>query len=164
MSDEKQQSINEYYDQMRRQIEHEDDLITQRLSWLMASQSFLFTAYAIVLNGLQPHNGGTPLETTKLNFCHLVPIAGIVSSALIYASIWGGVLEIRTLRKLWSSLGLEAAPANLPPIQSGGLPFLLGQMTAPSFPRQKPCTRRWPSGSESPDPSCSTPPSLRTER
>ena len=40
-----------YGDAVRRQIEHEDVLIVNRLSWLIASQSFLFTAYAIMLNG-----------------------------------------------------------------------------------------------------------------
>ena len=38
----------ERYQLFRSRIEHEDTLILQRLSWLMASQSFLFTAYAIV--------------------------------------------------------------------------------------------------------------------
>ena len=89
-------------DQIRRQIEHEDNLITQRLSWLLASQSFLFTAYSIVLTGLHPgENSGTPLELSKLGLCHFLPVAGIVSSALIYASICGGMLAIRQLRQLW---------------------------------------------------------------
>ena len=32
-------------------LSHEDDLINQRISWLVNSQSFLLTAYAITLNG-----------------------------------------------------------------------------------------------------------------
>ena len=42
----------EYYRLIRERIEHEDNLVVQRLLWLVASQSFLFTACAIVLNGL----------------------------------------------------------------------------------------------------------------
>jgi len=30
--------------------QHEDNLTVQRLSWLMAAQSFLFTGYAIIAN------------------------------------------------------------------------------------------------------------------
>ena len=33
-------------------LSHEDDLVNQRVSWLVNSQSFLLTAYAITLNGL----------------------------------------------------------------------------------------------------------------
>ena len=32
-------------------LSHEDDLVNQRVSWLVNSQSFLLTAYAITLNG-----------------------------------------------------------------------------------------------------------------
>jgi hypothetical protein len=45
-------STLERYQVFRNRIEHEDNLIMQRFSWLMASQSILFTAYAIVPNGL----------------------------------------------------------------------------------------------------------------
>lgn len=132
MSEGNHQEICDYYDQIRHQIEHEDNLVTQRLSWLMASQSFLFTAYAIVLNGLQPAEAGAPLEDSKLNFCHLLPTAGIISTALIYASILGGLLAIKRLRKLWLSMGTEAVSVNRPPIQSCGIPTILGQ-SAPWF-------------------------------
>ena len=37
----------EYYQIIRSQIEHEDNLINQRLSWFVAAQAFLFSAYAI---------------------------------------------------------------------------------------------------------------------
>ena len=34
----------EYYQIIRSQIEHEDNLINQRLSWFVAAQAFLFSA------------------------------------------------------------------------------------------------------------------------
>jgi glycerol-3-phosphate dehydrogenase len=40
----------EYYRILRSQIEHEDNLISQRLNWFVSAQAFLFTANAIVLN------------------------------------------------------------------------------------------------------------------
>ena len=43
----------DFYRLIRSQIEHEDNSQQQRLSWLVASQSFLFTAFAIVLSNLQ---------------------------------------------------------------------------------------------------------------
>ena len=115
-----------YYDQVRNQIEHEDDLLTQRVSWLMASQSFLFSAYAIVLNGLQ-FGEKTRAEAVKLDFYHFLPVAGILSTSLIYASIWGGVLAIHRLRKLWDSHQVQALSLDRPPIHSSPVSFLLGQ-------------------------------------
>lgn len=118
----------EYYDQVRRQIEHEDNLVTQRLSWLMASQSFLFSAYAIVLNGLQTGVAATsPLESVKVHFYRFLPVAGFISTGLIYASICGGILAIRSLRKLCDSPRAQAVSLDRPPIHSGRFVFILGQ-------------------------------------
>lgn len=44
----------DYYGAVRGQIEHEDTLISQRLNWFLMSQSFLFTAYAIVVSNSAP--------------------------------------------------------------------------------------------------------------
>lgn len=78
-----------YGDAVRRQIEHEDVLIVNRLSWLIASQSFLFTAYAIMLNG--------PVLTRNEHFAahgellvKIIPLLAISAGALIYLGICGG--------------------------------------------------------------------------
>ncbi len=42
--------MNEKLEALRRRIEHEDNLVNQRLSWLVASQAFMLTAFAILLN------------------------------------------------------------------------------------------------------------------
>jgi hypothetical protein len=39
-------SEGEFYDAARRRIEQEDSLNVNRLTWLMGSQSFLFSAFA----------------------------------------------------------------------------------------------------------------------
>lgn len=126
------QVAGEYYEQVRRQIEHEDNLITQRLAWLMAAQSFLFTAYAIILNGLQPSMAATRLEKSKLEFCQFLPLAGIISAGLIYASILGGLIAIRRLRALWISHRPDGVSLQRPPIQIGGFSLILGQ-SAPAL-------------------------------
>ncbi|HYY29634.1 MAG TPA: hypothetical protein VE860_16950 [Chthoniobacterales bacterium] len=47
----------DWYHTVRDQIQHEDSLIMQRIAWLTAAQSFLFTAYAITANASpQPRN------------------------------------------------------------------------------------------------------------
>src|SRR6266478_6002708 len=109
----------EYYNLLRERIEHEDNLIVQRLSWLVASQSFLFTAYAIVTNGL-----ATQPQVTSPHFMHqlqllfqLIPIVGTLTCVLIYVSVLAAVVTMRRLRNSYHSrFGKEDAPA--PPIQT----------------------------------------------
>lgn len=71
----------EYYNLFRNRIEHEDNLIVQRLSWLVASQSFLFTAYAITVNGLSslPPSVASLLVTQERLFFRLIPAIGILT-------------------------------------------------------------------------------------
>jgi hypothetical protein len=112
-------SALEYYNVIRQRIEHEDNLILQRLSWLVASQSFLFTAYAIVLNGLAvpppPPTVAEFIAQQQLLF-RLIPVVGALTCALIYVSILAAVRAMRLLRRAYRSrFGQE--DASVPPIQ-----------------------------------------------
>ncbi len=97
----------EYYNVIRSRIEHEDNLVVQRLSWLVASQSFLFTAYAIVTNGLasQPVlQPGCARFLGQLQLLdQLIPIVGTMTSVLIYVSILAAVASMRQLRNSYRS-------------------------------------------------------------
>ena len=110
----------EYYNLIRARIEHEDNLIVQRLSWLVASQSFLFTAYAIVTNGLtsQPAQPACIHFSDQLQLLfQLIPIVGTLTCVLIYVSVLAAVLTMRRLRRSYHSrFGPEED--NLPPIQT----------------------------------------------
>ncbi len=123
-------SAIDFYRLIRGQIEHEDNLITQRLSWFLASQAFLFSAFAIVLNApLQSRFG----DRVQIVFFKLIPIIAIAVGLLIWLAIWGGILAMRRLRVMlharsdladfpmiqgprhtrWMGLG---APVFLPPV------------------------------------------------
>jgi hypothetical protein len=110
-------SPQERYRLFRDRIEHEDNLIMQRLSWLMASQSFLFTAYAIVTNGL---SGATPDIKNKY-VSHLstlesiVPIVAMLNSLLIFISILAALRAIAELRHRYQQ---PAAAFNVLPLQT----------------------------------------------
>jgi hypothetical protein len=109
----------------RSRIEHEDDLIIQRLSWLVASQSFLFTAYAITTNGLNtldPKTAGRFLEQSELLF-RMIPTVAICVALLIYISILAALRAIRQIRHLYQ---LKSLPPDLPPIQTAATTRLLG--------------------------------------
>src|SRR5579862_6154194 len=87
----------ERYQLFRGRIEHEDNLVMQRLSWLMASQSFLFTAYAIASNAL-----GNSIANSRTLFISrlsaledVVPIVALLNSLLILVSILAALKAIK---------------------------------------------------------------------
>jgi hypothetical protein len=120
---------DEMYRLCRGRIEHEDNLIVQRLAWLVAAQSFLFTAYAITTNALttvDPKAAGKFLDHAVLVF-RLIPTVAICNAVLIYISILAALRAIREIRRLYLS---KPVPADLPPIQTSATTRLLG-LSAP---------------------------------
>jgi len=92
----------ERYQLFRNRIEHEDNLVMSRLSWLMASQSFLFTAYAIVTNALGSaigNNSGKIFVRRLSALENIVPIVALLNSLLIFVSILAALKAIRELRR-----------------------------------------------------------------
>jgi len=119
----------EAYQLFRSRIEHEDNLIIQRLSWLLASQAFLFTAYAITTNGLsslEPKIASRFFEQSGLLF-RLIPTVAIGVALLIYIGILAALRAIRQLRRLYQA---RPTSPDLPPIQTAATTRLLG-LSAP---------------------------------
>jgi len=118
----------DYCDALRRQIEHEDMLTVNRLSWLVASQSFLFTGYAIVMNGpVQPRNAAFAERSDLL--LKLIPLMAIGVCILIYLGICGALRVMKMLHR--DMRKAHDAPLGLrPPIQGTRLTLALG-MAAP---------------------------------
>jgi hypothetical protein len=119
----------ETYKLFRDRIEHEDNLIVQRLSWLMGSQAFLFTAYAITTNGLtglDPKAAGRYLEQATLLF-RLIPTVAISAAVLIDISILAALRAIRQIRRLYHA---KSASPEIPPLQTAATTRLLG-LSAP---------------------------------
>jgi hypothetical protein len=117
------------YRLFRSRIEHEDNLIIQRLSLLVASQSFLFTAYAITTNGLTSidmKSAGRFAEQASLLF-RLIPTVAICVALLIYIGILAALKAIGQIRRMYRAKGLST---ELPPIQTAATTRLLG-LSAP---------------------------------
>lgn len=130
MKIEPRQSLSdvEYYSLIRSQIEHEDNLIGQRLSWFVASQSFFFTAYAIVVSNLKP---GLPTHPQQFLLYRIIPMAGVATCALLYCTTLGGHFAIRNLSRLYKRES-EGHPSGLPPVHGLRRTQFLGE-SAPLF-------------------------------
>src|SRR5947209_10049125 len=92
----------EYYQIIRAQIEHEDNLVNQRLSWFVAAQAFLFTAYAILLNAPSPMRIEKFATQQDILFL-LIPVAAIGMSILIYTTVIAAMMAMTNLRRLLES-------------------------------------------------------------
>lgn len=107
-----------------RQLEHEDVLMVNRLSWLVASQSFLFTAYAIVLN--QSSAAGTPVTAMRRGqLMQIVPELGLATCGLIYLGVVAGIYVTVSLRREVKQQ-LTGAPGVRVRRQSSRAPHALG--------------------------------------
>lgn len=113
----------DWYRTIRDQIQHEDNLILQRLSWLMAAQSFLFTGYAIVANGPPQARNALLAKQQDLLF-NIIPAVACVSDVLIYCSVIAGVLALRRLRRAYASHVFAAG--GFPEIQGSQVTRWLG--------------------------------------
>jgi hypothetical protein len=114
----------EYYRIIRSQIEHEDNLINQRLSWFVAAQAFLFSAYAILLNA--PSQVRLQRFATQQEILFfLIPVVAIGMSILIYITVIAAMLAMANLRRLLESHVKEEEL--LPPVQGYRQTLLLGQ-------------------------------------
>ena len=92
---------SDFYNAARRRLEHEDSLNVSRLSWLITSQSFLFSAFAVVVNGLgATHALAHSYKWYQDQLFRMIPMLGLFSCALIYVGVIGGVVAQRRLRKM----------------------------------------------------------------
>lgn len=116
-----------YDDTLRHQLEHEDGLMVNRLSWLVASQSFLFTAYAITLNGSPPAQSVMALRQAEL--LRIVPVLGLTTCGLIYLGLLAGGRVTMALRRVLAGNQHDAAGLR-PPLQGTRMTHALG-LSAP---------------------------------
>ena len=106
---------------LREEIRHEDNLINQRVSWLVSSQSFLLTAFAISLNGpLQAKFA--QYERLNILLISLIPIVGVVICLVSHLTIFAGVLHMRQIRHLAGTFH----PRHLPGVQGTDVTRRLG--------------------------------------
>jgi hypothetical protein len=116
----------EYYQIIRSQIEHEDNLINQRLSWFVAAQAFLFSAYAILLNAPSQVRLESFATQQEILF-FLIPLVAIGVSILMYITVTAAMLAMANLRRLLESHVKGKESALLPPVQGYRQTLLLGQ-------------------------------------
>ncbi len=114
--------MNTKLEAIRGRIEHEHNLINQRLSWLVSSQAFLLTAFAISLNA--------PVAFTRPGYAalnqrlvRLLPLTAIACVVVLALTLAGAVWSLAILRRVADAArGAEDLPVlNVAPIRWLGL-------------------------------------------
>jgi hypothetical protein len=100
---------------LRTQLDRETDLLGQRTAWVIASQAFLFSAYAGAVNvhidSKVPMGG-----TGTLLLVHILPWISLLSLALLTLTIVAGVVTLVRFRAFFLATadarvrGLDAGP------------------------------------------------------
>jgi hypothetical protein len=127
MSDYSVEEFNRLYDALRDQVKHEDDLIGQRINWFVASQSFLFSAYAIVLSNIG-YGKTKPVTDQQHLLVLMIPVLANVLCMLAWITVYAGEVAITRLRKQFDPLCHAANAAGLPPIQGVRRTQVLGML------------------------------------
>lgn len=89
--------MSEQLDALRRRIEHEDNLVNQRLSWLVGSQAFLLTAFAISLNAA-PDLKPPKYAVANRVLVEWLPFAGVACIVILWLTLAGALWSMAELR------------------------------------------------------------------
>jgi hypothetical protein len=104
-------SLAELYGLIRSQIEHENELVSQRVIWQILTQAFFFGAYASLLNA--PKEAKNYLfESEQILLLWLMPIAAILAGLLAYISIVSSLKTIVLLRQRYEDRAHSKSPGD----------------------------------------------------
>ena len=83
---------------IRARIDHEDDLVAHRTTWVVGSQAFLCSAYAICTAGVRAAEGVQLHKLARLQ--SLLPWAALLSLVSLLISISSALASMWHLRRL----------------------------------------------------------------
>jgi hypothetical protein len=83
---------------LRARLDREADLLAQQTGSVLGSQAFLFTAYAVAVNG-HPDPAMPDLVAKSRLLIAVIPWISVVSLLLFHLTIGGGVLAFIRLRR-----------------------------------------------------------------
>ena len=93
-------SLAELYSVIRCQIDHEDDLVSQRVLWALLTQAFFVRAYVGLLNASKEVKNSL-FEAEQTILLWLLPTAALLTGLLAYLGIAASLKSIASLRHLY---------------------------------------------------------------
>jgi hypothetical protein len=118
-------TLKDYYNYTARQVKRGEALISNRLSWMLTFEGFLFAALALTANV----STDAALRSNLINYT--IPAVGFVVAALTAVGIWGAYVSIKQIKRFWASL----EGSNRFPLPYGNcLASFLGRITTYGIP------------------------------
>jgi len=102
------------YTFFREEMRHEDNLINQRLSWLIGSQSFLLGGFATLISVSATVWSTSPLRKIMDAMLIGLPVAGLLAVATNYVTILAAVLHIEGMKEFVA----DRTPKGMPSLRS----------------------------------------------
>ncbi len=111
-AEEMQKRDLEIFKILRDKVRHEDTWIQSRISWLLASNAFLFAAYGMS-------------SSDKAVTC-IIPFVGFLTALLVLIGLLGTLSAFQQIQNEWKTLIPEDRRKKLPGIRSAGCALQLG--------------------------------------
>lgn len=121
--------LHEHYKIFRDYVEHEDELIANRLSWNITIQGFLFATYGLSIQKLTevltPHGtygpvSRIPLELKSLQWLTIVlPVFGMLISGISFFGVQAAQNAIEGLNEIWARVPKPEGSPLLPELTGG---------------------------------------------
>jgi hypothetical protein len=92
-----EQAHHQTLEEILRRVEHEDNLLNQRVSWIVSSQAFLLTGYAILLNAPMGLRTAEHARDHAL-LVRLIPITSLCVTVFLWVAMLAGMAAMRALR------------------------------------------------------------------
>ncbi|MBE9005078.1 hypothetical protein IQ259_08505 [Fortiea sp. LEGE XX443] len=124
MTNKEELSQKDFYEYTVRQIEREQNLVNNRLSWMLTFQGFLFASIALVANkDTEP--------SIRLVFRNVIPAIGIAVALLAFIGIHAAALSSNEIKAKWKQ---RAGFQDYPPTFGTSKISLLGRITSYGIP------------------------------
>jgi hypothetical protein len=106
---------------VRTRLDRENDLLMQRTAWVVATQAFLFSAYAIALNDRALSATATVTAKSRV-LLKVIPWIGIASLVLLHVTISAAAIALARLRRHVSA----SSDPRLHVLDSGAITHMAG--------------------------------------
>ena len=83
---------------IRDHLDRENDLLASRTTWVVTSQAFLFSAYAICIVGSGEERSNPHAYSLEL-LVNILPWTAVISLVLFYVTLVGGLVAMAKLRR-----------------------------------------------------------------
>jgi hypothetical protein len=93
---------------IRSRLEHEDNLVNYRVSWILSSQAFLLTAYTILLNTSALARSESYARQHGI-LMTLIPCIGVITILTLWLAIFAALVAMRHLRASADLISRDAA-------------------------------------------------------